>query len=270
MARDATGVFVGGAGNGLGQVAGTWVSAAEPDVYQGTTGVRHVAVATNGTSVNSILTLSSSGLSRTTPSNGGSPPSSRSLFGAVVSVTKNRAWVMGGINGSGGLLQDLRAYNIATQTWSQVTIPGSYKPSRVLAAAYSPGEDRLLVLDQVTAGGSIRLIRLDPNGSASSQLVGTWSRTASTTTFALTSEPGNRAYMRRSLHARGLALPPERNGRGPVEDGDRVGATGESVGAGERRGRLAPGRRGRSALGARLRERRPLLGRVRRAMLLMG
>jgi len=195
MARDATGVFVGGAGNGLGQVAGTWVSAAEPDVYQGTTGVRYAAVATNGTSVSSILTLSSSGLSRTTPSNGGSPPSSRSLFGAVVSVTKNRIWVMGGINGSGGLLQDLRAYNIGTQTWSQVTIPGSYKPSRVLAAAYSPGEDRLLVLDQVTAGGSIRLIRLDPNGSASSQLVGTWSRTASTTTFALTSEPGNRAYM---------------------------------------------------------------------------
>jgi len=194
MVQNAIGLFTGGAQNGLGQVAGKWSAATEPDLYQGTTGVRYAAIATNGTTVNSVLTLGAAGLSRTTPANNGTKPSSRSLHGAVVSVVKNRIWVMGGINGSGGLLQDLYAYNIGTQTWSQVSIPGSYKPSRVLAATYSVDEDRLLVLDQTTAGGSVRLIRIDPNGSASSQLVGTWSRTASTTTFGLSAEVGHRAY----------------------------------------------------------------------------
>lgn len=217
MVTDAAGVFSGTAGNGIGQVVGKWVSAAESDIYQGTTGIRYAAIATNGTAVNSILTLAATGLSRTAPSNGGSPPSSRSLHGTVVSVTKNRIWVMGGIDGSGALLQDLRAFNVATQTWSSVTISGSYKPSRVLAATYSPTEDRLLVLDQTTAGGSIRLIRIDPNGSASSELVGSWSRTASTTTFALSAEPGNRAYLvgcgGTSSHA---VLRLRRNGTGVV------------------------------------------------------
>jgi len=195
MVQNAASAFAGGPPSGLGSTSGTWTAVSEPDFIQGETGLRYAAVASNGTSVNALLTLSSNALTRTTPSNSGSPPASRSLFGVAASVLKNRIWVMGGINGGGGLYQNLYQYNVSSQTWSQVTINGSYKPSRVLAAAYAPGEDRLLVLDQVTSGGSVRLLRLDPNGSAASQLVGTWSRSASTTTFGLTPEPGNRSYL---------------------------------------------------------------------------
>ena len=85
----------------------------------------------------------------------------------------------------------------------------------MLAAAYAPGEDRLLVLDQVTQGGSVRLLRIDPNGSAAAQLVATWSRTAPTTVFGFTAEPGNRGYLvacgRTTSHG---VLRLERNGTG--------------------------------------------------------
>jgi len=236
---DAIGLFHPGSHVGLGQVAGSWVVAAEPDErLSGAGPLRYAAVATNGTTVNALLNQLATGLQRVTPSNGGSPPSSRSSFGTAASAQLNRVWVIGGVNGSGGLLQDLRSFNPSTQTWTNHPLTSATKPAAVLAATYDPLMGKLVVLDVLSS--TVRLLHVDPTGPTATVLA-SWPRTTTTNKFSIRTEPQGYGYMvacststtHRLLHIKrdetGVGVAAYRQGSGTLSAAglqvDRGGAT---------------------------------------------
>ncbi len=196
-AWNATGLFTSGSTTGLGQVPGTWFTASEPDDLLHGNGVRYAAIKSDGTQVNAVLNLTSGGWQKVVPPAPGTKPAARSEFGTVVSAAQNRIYVMGGVNGSGALLQDLWAYNLSTLTWSQISLSGTNKPNRVLAAAYAPYEAKLIVLDKVISGPTTtyRILRVPVAGGAPT-VAGSWTRTTTAPTiFSRAVEPWGMGYV---------------------------------------------------------------------------
>lgn len=127
----------------------------------------------------------------------GEAPSPREGHLAVLSAHRNALWVLGGREiGSGRELRDLWRYDVITQRWSSLAVPPQLG-GRVLAATYSPVEDRLWVLVEIegdSVARQVRLVAVHPAGGMA-EVVATWPRRARNEVFAMSVDPSGAIWI---------------------------------------------------------------------------
>lgn len=190
---DATSFFGWGTPEDLDAVQGEWVHASEPDGWRHY-GVLHVSLSADGRTVHTVLSsVAGVGYSRSDRTTAG--PSPLNDFGAVLSQQRGTLYVVGGLNMQNSPTRELWAYDVASDTWSSTTIAPTGGPERVLAAAYAPSEDALIVLDQDVSGAAVRLWHMPlPFSTSQFSLLGSWQRQQTFDEFAVAVEGDGEHY----------------------------------------------------------------------------
>jgi hypothetical protein len=163
-------------------------------------------------------------LAATATVEGAVAPPPREGHATVLSARRGTLWVLGGRSlADGSELHDVWAHDVARAEWRRLGLPPELALGRVLAATYSPADDRLWVLDEVGERGRerrARMLAIHPDGNAG-EVLGSWRRRGHNERFALSAEPSGALWVAGwptsgSVHA---VLRLTRAGAALVEDG---------------------------------------------------
>lgn len=120
-------------------------------------------------------------------------PPTRQGHASVLSASRGALWVFGGRAESGAELRDLWRWDVASERWRALPMPSGVVLGRVLAATYSPVDDRLWVFDEVAPSrardlGEIRLLALHPDGGAG-EVATRWPHRSRNEEFGMSVDP---------------------------------------------------------------------------------
>lgn len=232
LALDAGPLFAPGSESALREQADAqWVAASEPEGWLPQDGPLYVAISPDGTTPLTLLQATADGLgvpglqqppiepaSIETGCEGRCRPGPRTEHLVVVSARRSSLWMGGGISAGGQLMRDLWTLDLRSGQWDPLQLPFRPRPARVLAAAYSPVDDALWVLDRLEeraeargrgtgrnhgpSRARIRLLRIDAVGRTA-QVVETWPRRSENRRFDLAVDPTGALYVAASREERG-------------------------------------------------------------------
>ncbi len=192
---DASDAFHPDAYEAMGQLSNVvWVAASEPRSWRSGDGPVWAAVSDSAwDGVKGLIEWKNGALLEADVGNPQTEPGWRTDFGLALSRDQRAVYLIGGMV-QGFVAGQLWTFDLDSKSWSSAQLP-SGGPEVVLAAAYVPAEQALLVLDlKVTQQeNEVRLLRVSLDGQSVTTL-GTWDRTLGNSTFAMTSFDDGRGY----------------------------------------------------------------------------